>query len=93
MKEYPTGTLTFLLTDIEGSTELWERYPEAMRTALAHHDEIVEGCVDAHGGTVVRPGARETAASRFFRWRKTEYALGWRSCKSWLLVFRTCLLG
>ena len=47
MKEYPIGTLTFLLTDIESSTDLWDRYPEAMRFAMARHDEIIEGIVDA----------------------------------------------
>ncbi len=63
MEDYPTGTLTFLLTDIEGSTELWERYPDAMRSALARHDEIVEGSVDFHHGKVVRP--RGEGDSRF----------------------------
>ena len=33
--EMPTGTVTFLFTDIEGSTRLWERQPDAMRDALA----------------------------------------------------------
>ena len=37
MAERPTGTITFLFTDIEGSTRLWEQHPEAMRQALAHH--------------------------------------------------------
>ncbi|MFN8460370.1 MAG: adenylate/guanylate cyclase domain-containing protein [Anaerolineales bacterium] len=36
----PTGTVTFLFTDIEGSTKLWEKYPEAMKSALAKHDSI-----------------------------------------------------
>jgi class 3 adenylate cyclase len=36
--ELPTGTVTFLFTDIEGSTRLWEQHPEAMRRATAHHD-------------------------------------------------------
>ena len=34
----PTGTITFLFTDIEGSTRLWEQHPQAMRGALARHD-------------------------------------------------------
>ena len=34
MSSLPTGTITFLFTDIEGSTRLWEEHPEAMRTAL-----------------------------------------------------------
>jgi Adenylate and Guanylate cyclase catalytic domain len=36
----PTGTVTFLFTDIEGSTRLWEQHPEAMRLALARHDVL-----------------------------------------------------
>lgn len=38
MPNSPTGTITFLFTDIEGSTKLWERYPVAMRLALARHE-------------------------------------------------------
>jgi class 3 adenylate cyclase len=37
----PTGTVTFLFTDIEGSTRLWEQHPEAMRQALARHDVLL----------------------------------------------------
>ena len=37
----PTGTVTFLFTDIEGSTRLWDPYPVALRIALALHDEIL----------------------------------------------------
>jgi class 3 adenylate cyclase len=50
----PTGTLTFLFTDIEGSTKLWERHPEAMQTALARHDEILRGAIETHGGYVFK---------------------------------------
>jgi predicted ATPase/class 3 adenylate cyclase/Tfp pilus assembly protein PilF len=50
----PTGTLTFLFTDIEGSTKLWERHPEAMQTALARHDEILRGATEQHGGYVFK---------------------------------------
>jgi class 3 adenylate cyclase len=34
MRELPTGTVTFLFTDLEGSTRLWEQHPDAMRNAL-----------------------------------------------------------
>jgi class 3 adenylate cyclase len=34
----PTGTVTFLFTDIEGSTRLWEQQPQALREALTRHD-------------------------------------------------------
>jgi predicted ATPase/class 3 adenylate cyclase/DNA-binding CsgD family transcriptional regulator len=50
----PTGTVTFLFTDIEGSTKLWERHPEAMQTALARHDEILRGAVEERGGYVFK---------------------------------------
>jgi len=50
----PTGTVTFLFTDIEGSTKLWERHPEAMRTALARHDEILRDATEQHGGYVFK---------------------------------------
>jgi len=45
MAELPTGTVTFLFTDIEGSTRLWEERPEAMREALARHDAILEEAI------------------------------------------------
>jgi class 3 adenylate cyclase len=54
MGELPTGTLTFLFTDLERSTGLWEEHPEAMKQALARHDEILRGAVDAHQGHVVK---------------------------------------
>lgn len=50
-----TGTVTFLLTDIEGSTRLWEHYPHQMREALARHDALIEALTNEHGGIVVRP--------------------------------------
>ncbi len=48
----PSGTVTFLFTDIEGSTPLWDSFPDAMGAALARHDEIVRGAIDANGGHV-----------------------------------------
>jgi predicted ATPase/class 3 adenylate cyclase len=54
MAELPTGTVTFLFTDLEGSTRLWEEHPEAMREALARHDEIVRDAIEAHRGKVVK---------------------------------------
>ena len=52
--ELPTGTVTFLFTDLEGSTRLWEENPEAMPTALARHDGISRDAVESHGGRVVK---------------------------------------
>jgi serine/threonine protein kinase/class 3 adenylate cyclase len=50
----PTGTVTFLFTDIEGSTVLWENYPIQMQEALARHDEILRAAVEASGGYVFK---------------------------------------
>jgi predicted ATPase/class 3 adenylate cyclase len=50
----PAGTITFLFTDIEGSTRLWEQHPEAMKVAHARHVAIVAEFVRQHGGTLVR---------------------------------------
>lgn len=49
----PTGTVTFLLTDVEGSTTSWEAEPEAMARAVAQHYEVLSSVVAARGG--VRP--------------------------------------
>ena len=54
MPEVPTGTVTFLFTDLEGSTRLWEEQPEAMKSALARHDASLRAAVEAHGGHVVK---------------------------------------
>jgi predicted ATPase/class 3 adenylate cyclase len=45
---------TFLFTDIEGSTRLWEGQPDAMREALARHDGAARRVVEEHGGSVVK---------------------------------------
>ncbi|HWQ11916.1 MAG TPA: tetratricopeptide repeat protein [Roseiflexaceae bacterium] len=51
----PAGTVTFLFTDIEGSTALWEADPRAMERALTRHDAIVRQVVAVAGGHVVKP--------------------------------------
>jgi predicted ATPase/class 3 adenylate cyclase len=50
----PTGTVTFLFTDIEGSTRLWETQHAAMQQALAHHDEIMRDAIEANDGHLVK---------------------------------------
>ena len=54
MTALPTGTVTFLFTDIEGSTRLWEQSPQAMRLALARHDALLRGTIEANGGFVFK---------------------------------------
>src|SRR5271155_4477261 len=46
----PSGVVTFLFTDVEGSTRRWEADAEAMRVALAAHDGVLRAAVEAHGG-------------------------------------------
>jgi predicted ATPase/class 3 adenylate cyclase len=48
------SAVTFLFTDIEGSTRLWETQPEAMRVVLRRHDDLAHAAVAAHGGTIVK---------------------------------------
>ncbi len=53
MESQSTGTVTFLFTDIEGSTERWQRNDEAMSDALSAHDQLIRSVVERHGGVVV----------------------------------------
>ena len=46
----PSGVVTFLFTDVEGSTRRWEADADAMRVALAAHDEVLRKAIEAHGG-------------------------------------------
>jgi predicted ATPase/class 3 adenylate cyclase/Tfp pilus assembly protein PilF len=50
----PTGTVTFLFTDIEGSTKLWEDDAPAMQAALVRHDEILKGALEERDGYVFK---------------------------------------
>jgi class 3 adenylate cyclase len=60
----PSGTVTFLLTDLEGSTRSWEQDPEAMKAAMIRHDELLEKTIAAHEGFVfARMGDGMGAAS------------------------------
>jgi class 3 adenylate cyclase len=61
-----SGTLTFLFTDLEGSTRLWERFPQAMKGALERHDSILLTAVTAVGGQVVKT----TAVRCYGVWRR-----------------------
>src|SRR4051812_36306073 len=54
MSVLPSGTVTFLFTDIEGSTKRWEAYPQQMRAALPKHDAILRSSIEAAGGYVFK---------------------------------------
>lgn len=70
----PSGTLTFLFTDMEGSTRLWERYPDKMSTAMMRHDTLIESAVALYGGVLVRP--RGEGDSRFAVFTRATEAIG-----------------
>ncbi|HSH83327.1 MAG TPA: adenylate/guanylate cyclase domain-containing protein, partial [Herpetosiphonaceae bacterium] len=54
MRTPPSGTVTFLFTDIEGSTRLWQAQPDAMRAALARHDQLLGDAIGSNGGYVFK---------------------------------------
>jgi predicted ATPase/class 3 adenylate cyclase len=67
--DLPSGAVTFLFTDIESSTKLWEQFPEAMKAALARHDTILHEAIEAYQGRIIKTmgdgilAAFDTAAS------------------------------
>jgi predicted ATPase/class 3 adenylate cyclase len=64
----PSGMVTFLLTDIEASTRLWDLHPDEMTTALARHDGAVADAVEAHGGRLIKSkGEGDSTVSVFTR--------------------------
>jgi DNA-binding SARP family transcriptional activator/class 3 adenylate cyclase len=52
--QLPTGTITFLFTDIVASTQLWERYPEAMPAVLARHMALIDTAITAARGAIFK---------------------------------------
>ena len=56
MGSQPTGTVTFLFTDVVGSTARWEADPTLMAEALALHDEVMRAAIEAHDGHVFATG-------------------------------------
>src|SRR5438105_9236403 len=54
MANFPAGTVTFLFTDIEGSTTRWEHHPQPMNAAVERHDTILRQAIEANGGVVFR---------------------------------------
>jgi class 3 adenylate cyclase len=69
----PVGTVTFLLTDVEGSTGLWETAPEAMGAAVRHHYELLDAAIALHDG--VRPVEQGEGDSVVGAFRRASDAL------------------
>ncbi len=63
MVDPPSGTVTFLFTDVEGSTRLWEQQPVEMQVALERHDEILRSSIESHGGYVFSTAGDAFAAA------------------------------
>jgi class 3 adenylate cyclase/DNA-binding CsgD family transcriptional regulator len=72
--ELPGGTVSFLMTDIEGATRAWDRSPEAMRLALHRHDRLVKQLVENHKGQIVESGREGDSVLAVFRTAKDAVA-------------------
>jgi len=53
-RSLPSGTVTFLFSDIEGSTERWEAYRKPMKAAVARHDDLMRVAIERYGGYVFK---------------------------------------
>jgi predicted ATPase/class 3 adenylate cyclase/Tfp pilus assembly protein PilF len=77
----PSGTVTFLFTDIEGSTKLWEEHPDAMRSIIARHDALLTHAIVSNNGVVFKTlgdafyAAFSTAPDALHAARDAQYAL------------------
>ena len=68
MADLPTGTITYLFSDVEGSTRLWQQHPEEMRAVMARHDALLTSEIERSGGAVVRSrGEGDSIFSVFVR--------------------------
>lgn len=63
MVHHPTGTVTFLFSDIESSTRLWQEHPESMKGSLATHDQLMRSAIEGHGGYVFSTAGDAFAAA------------------------------
>lgn len=85
MVDLPEGLVTFLFTDIEGSTRLWEEAPDSMMEAIRQHDDAIDKAAASHRGIPVRP--RGEGDSRFVVFpaasdavaRRQRCNTGWRT--------------
>ena len=80
----PSGVVTFLFTDIEGSTRRWEADPEAMRAALSTHDEVLRPAIEARGGfcsSTPAMGVRGVHPHPERRWMQRSKLSGHWNCR------------
>lgn len=66
-QNFPTGTVTFMLTDVEGSTRLWDARSSEMSEALARHDELIRDSVSSSGGIIVKTRGEGDSTFTVFR--------------------------
>ena len=62
-KDLPAGTVTFLFTDVEGSTRLWAADKDAMSASLLVHDAMLRGAIEGNGGYVFTTAGDSFAAA------------------------------
>jgi class 3 adenylate cyclase len=66
--ELPSGIITYLFTDVEGSTRLWQQHPNEMSKIMAHHDALLGSIVERHSGVVIKSrGEGDSIFSVFVR--------------------------
>src|SRR5438046_10529140 len=66
MTNRPVGPVTFLFTDVEGSTRAWEAHPAETQEALKRHDEIVAREIEAyHGALILERGEGDSVFAVF----------------------------
>jgi class 3 adenylate cyclase len=71
----PSGVVTFLFTDVEGSTGRWEADADGMRAALAAHDEVLLHAIEAHGGWLFKHTGDGVCASFASPWSAVDAAV------------------
>jgi len=59
----PTGDVTFMFTDVEGSTALWDRAPDVMTESLAEHDRRIRSIIERHDGYIFSTAGDSFAAA------------------------------
>ncbi len=76
MTAFPSGTVTFLFTDLEGSTRRWEDHPDVMKEAMARHDSIVRTSIESRGGAVFTTAGDEFCSAFSEPTRALDAAIG-----------------